>query len=71
VPASALVRRGDQWALFAIEDGRARERVVAVGHESSAETEILTGVAPGEVVIRHPTDRIRDGTRVTFMPPAS
>lgn len=71
VPASALFRRGDQWALFAIEDGRARERVVAVGHESSAETEILTGVAPGEVVIRHPTDRIRDGTRVTFMPPAS
>ena len=69
VPASALFRRGDEWALFAIEDGRARERTVTVGHESSTETEILSGVAPGDLVIRHPTDRIREGTRVSYMPP--
>jgi HlyD family secretion protein len=69
VPASALFRRGDQWALFTIEDGRARERTVTTGHESSTETEILSGVAPGDLVIRHPTDRIREGTRVSYMPP--
>lgn len=69
VPASALFRRGDAWALFAIEDGRARERTVTTGHESSTETEVLSGVQPGDLVIRHPTDRIREGTRVSYMPP--
>ena len=65
VPASALFRRGDQWALFAVEDGRAEERMVTVGHESAAEAEIQGGIAPGDIVIRHPTDRIRTGARVT------
>jgi HlyD family secretion protein len=69
VPASALFRRGDEWALFTIEEGRARERTVTAGHESSTETEILSGVTPGALVIRHPTDRIREGTRVSYMPP--
>jgi len=70
-PASALFRRGDQWALFAIEAGRARARAVTVGHESSTDAEILTGLRPGELVIRHPTDRIHDGTRVTYVSPGS
>ena len=48
VPASALFRRGDRWALFAVEDGRAREREVTVGHESSTEAEIAAGVRRGE-----------------------
>ena len=42
---------------------------MTTGHESSTETEILSGVAPGALVIRHPTDRIREGTRVSYMPP--
>jgi HlyD family secretion protein len=68
VPASALFRRGDRWALFVVENGRAREREVTVGHESSTEAEITAGVERGETVIRHPTDRIRDGTRVRYLP---
>lgn len=67
VPGSALFRRGDGWAVFAVQDGRARERAVTVGHESSTESEITSGVARGELVIRHPTDRVRDGTRVTYL----
>jgi HlyD family secretion protein len=71
VPASALFRRGDRWALFAIAGGRARERSVTVGHESSTEAEIRAGLQRGELVVRHPTDRIRDGTRVTYVSPGS
>ena len=70
-PASALFRRGDRWALFAIEGGRARERAVTIGHESSTEAEIRAGLQPGEMVIRHPTDRIHDGTRVAYVTPGS
>jgi len=65
VPASALFRRGEAWALFTVEEGRAREHTVTVGHESATDSEILVGVSPGTLVIRHPTDRIRDGSRVT------
>ena len=68
VPASALFRRGAEWAVFVAQDGRARERKVTVGHESSTESEVTAGIARGEMVIRHPTDRIRDGTRVTYLP---
>lgn len=64
VPSSALFRIGDDWALFVIDGGRARQRPVVIGHESPAETEVTGGVRAGELVIRHPTDRIRDGVRV-------
>jgi HlyD family secretion protein len=68
VPSSALFRRGDQWSVFRIENGRARERPVRVGHESSADSEILEGLSPGDQVVRHPTDRIQDGVRVRASP---
>lgn len=64
IPSSALFRRGAEWAVFVVEGGRARERVVAVGRESGAESQILTGLIEGAEVIRHPTDRIADGVRV-------
>lgn len=64
LPASALFRRGQEWAVFVIEGGRARERVVTVGHEGTDAAEILSGVAPDIDVIRQPTDRIADGVRV-------
>jgi HlyD family secretion protein len=67
VPSSALFRRGDQWAVYRIENGRARERPVTVGHESASDSEILEGLAPGDLVIRHPSDRIRDGVRIRAM----
>jgi HlyD family secretion protein len=66
VPASALYRRGDRWVLFVVEAGRAHERSVTVGHESASEAEITAGLRRGELVIRHPTDRVRDGSRVTY-----
>jgi HlyD family secretion protein len=70
-PASALFRRGEAWALFVVEEGRAHERTVTVGHESSTEVEILDGVRRDDLVIRHPTDRIREGSRVAADSPGS
>lgn len=64
IPASARFRSGDGWAVFVIEDGRARERPITVGHDSGLETEIVEGLAAGEQVVRHPTDRVRDKVRV-------
>jgi HlyD family secretion protein len=64
VPASALVRAGDVWAVFVVERGRARRREVAVGHRTAFATEILRGLEAGDVVIRYPSDRVAEGVRV-------
>ena len=64
-PAGALFRSGDDWAVFVIEEGRARLRRVQVGRGNPLETEITAGLDEGAAVILHPGDKIQDGTRVT------
>ena len=64
VPSGALFRRGEQWATFVLEGGRARLRPVTVGRTSGIETQILEGLKEGEPVILYPGDRVRDGLRV-------
>ncbi|MGD2137453.1 MAG: HlyD family efflux transporter periplasmic adaptor subunit [Gammaproteobacteria bacterium] len=65
IPASALFRHGDGWAVFAVEDGRARLRPVETGHNNGLTSEVVAGLEAGERVIKHPDDRIEDGVRVT------
>jgi HlyD family secretion protein len=69
LPGSALFRNGEGWSVFVVEGGRARRRDVTIGHHNPFETEIVTGMREGEVVIRHPTDRISDGVRVAVKKP--
>jgi HlyD family secretion protein len=64
LPASALFRHADGWAVFAIRDGRARRVAVQIGHSNGLVTEVLSGITAGEIVIVHPDDRIEDGVRV-------
>lgn len=64
IPASALFREGDGWAVFVVEDGKAARRRVQVGHRSGLVAEVLGGVRAGEQVIVHPDDRVREGVGV-------
>jgi len=64
VPTSALFRRGDDWAVFTVEGGQARERVVDVGRRNGLAAEVLSGLEAGEEVIVHPSDAITDGVSV-------
>jgi len=65
VPVGSLFRKGDDWAVFAIKDGRARTTIVQVGHRNSRQAEVLAGLAAGDKVVLHPSDRVKDGSRVT------
>ncbi len=65
IPLTALFRNGGDWALFAVEDGRAMRRAVEVGRTTATEAQILSGVAEGEMIIVYPGDAIDDGLRVT------
>lgn len=64
-PTGALFRYGESWAVFAVEAGRARLKRVEVGQRNGLEAELLKGLSPGELVITHPSDAVRDGVRVT------
>lgn len=65
VPTGALFRRGGDWMTFTVENGRARERKVVIGHNSGTAAEVLSGLSEGERVILHPPDTIRDGIAVS------
>jgi len=64
LPASALFRHGNSWAVFTVENGRARLSEVLIGHRNASEAEVLGGIGAGSPVILHPTNEIREGIRV-------
>jgi HlyD family secretion protein len=65
VPVAALFRKGDDWAVFLVKDGRARTTLVKVGHRNARMAEIISGLAAGDTVVVHPSDRISDGAAVS------
>jgi HlyD family secretion protein len=64
VPASALFRHGDGWALYEIAGGRAHKRAVTIGRRTGTEAQILEGLSEGARVVVHPSDRLADGVEV-------
>lgn len=75
VPTAALFREGDRWAVFvvgsAITDaqgrlrtGFAEKREIKIGRDNGLMAEVLEGLADGETVIVHPSDRLAEGVRV-------
>ena len=64
VPSTALFQHEGAWQVFVLEGDRARARPVRLGRRGSSMTGIEDGLAVGDTVIRHPSDRIADGVRV-------
>lgn len=64
VPTGALFRDKDGWAVFAVEDGRARRRPVEIAQRAETTAAVRQGLSPGDTVILFPTDAISDGVRV-------
>jgi HlyD family secretion protein len=64
IPTSALFRLGNEWAVFAAEKGKARRRIVEIGHRNGLAAEIISGLMEGEKVVAYPDDAINDGTRI-------
>lgn len=69
VPIGALFRKGAEWAVYAMTDGRARLRTVQIGARNSEHAEVLAGLAEGDLVILHPSDLVVDGIAVRAAPP--
>ncbi len=68
VPTGSLFRDGDDWAVFAVEGGKARLRQVEIGRQGGLVAEVVSGLEEGDQVILHPGDSIVDGLRVKPRP---
>jgi HlyD family secretion protein len=65
VPESALFRQGEGWAVFLADAGRVRLRPVKLGQRNGLRAQVVAGLAPGDKVIVHPGDGVRDGVSYT------
>jgi HlyD family secretion protein len=66
IPAGVLFREGDAWHVYKINGYRAELLEVQVGRSNGRETEILAGLQKDDILILHPSESIRDGTRVKY-----
>jgi len=64
VPSSALFQRSGKWAVFVVDDKKARIRNVSIGHRAGALAEVTGGLKQGERVVLFPSDKVVDGSRV-------
>lgn len=66
VPTGALFRKGEQWKVFVVENGRAKERVVTIARRSGLNAMVEKGLQPGEKVVVYPGDTLKDGAKVNL-----
>lgn len=64
VPTSALFREGQRWAVYRVDRNRAHRTIVALGHQTGQEAEIINGLNSGDRIVVHPSDTLKDGVRV-------
>jgi HlyD family secretion protein len=64
VPAGALFRRGDAWAVFVIEGNQAQLRQVEIARRSGRLAAIAHGLQPGTPVVMYPPSALADGSIV-------
>ena len=64
IPASALFRLGDEWAVFKVSDNKARVNKVELGGRSGLAAQVLSGLSLGDQVVIYPSDNVVDGVRV-------
>jgi len=63
-PMGALFRQDDDWAAFEDDQGVARLRVLKIGKMNGLEAEVLEGLSGDAKLLLHPSDKIREGTKV-------
>jgi HlyD family secretion protein len=64
VPASALFRDGNRWAVYEVRDGRAHRTFVEIGAQTPQAAEVVSGITAHAQVVVHPGERVFDGVRV-------
>ena len=64
VPIGALFREGSRWSVFVVEGDRLQRAAVEIDHMNDETAEVTGGLAAGQRVVLHPSDKIDDGSLV-------
>ncbi|NJO17033.1 MAG: HlyD family efflux transporter periplasmic adaptor subunit [Thioploca sp.] len=64
IPANALFRYENGWAVFTVVEDTVQRHRVKVGHRSGLVAEIVEGLKVGEIVVTHPSDEVGEGVRI-------
>jgi RND family efflux transporter MFP subunit len=65
VPAAAIVREGDETAVFVANDGKAERRPVEIGLSQGDQDEVVSGLHEGEMVIVDGQAGLPDGAAIS------
>jgi HlyD family secretion protein len=64
IPETAVRGRGAESYVFAVRDGKVERRTVTLGQTISHNVEVMAGVNPGDELVVHGPDNLRDGMKV-------
>ena len=64
IPASALYRKGDGWAVFMVKNNKAYSVEIKIGGHNGLVAEVISGLKEGDMVIAHPDETVKDGVRI-------
>jgi HlyD family secretion protein len=65
VPVATLFRKDENWAVFAVANGRTHLTPVQIGQRNNRVADVISGLLVGDQVVLHPSDRIQEGVSVS------
>jgi RND family efflux transporter MFP subunit len=66
VPTTALVNEEEKNYVWVYSSGKVKKTEVEIGGNSDIETEIKSGLVGGETIISEPSNKFKDGQKVTI-----
>ncbi len=66
VPTSALVNEEDINYVWVYKGGKVHKKEIQIGGNSNEETEIKSGVSEGDVIITEPSNKFKEGQKVSI-----
>ncbi|HTU69279.1 MAG TPA: efflux RND transporter periplasmic adaptor subunit [Candidatus Baltobacteraceae bacterium] len=71
VPTEAIQKTGKMSFVYLVNDGVATKRTISTGRVGNGMTQVLSGLAPGDVIVAAKVPALAAGARVTPMPSPS
>jgi HlyD family secretion protein len=71
IPNDAITKNGSNSFVYVVQNSVAKKRTITLGRAGDSTTQVLAGLAPGDVIVAAKMPPITDGARVTPLPPPS
>jgi HlyD family secretion protein len=71
VPNDAISKNGNASFVYVVQNGVAKKRAIRLGLAGDSTTQVLSGLAAGDLIVAAKTPVITDGARVTPLPSPS